>query len=109
MDKIKIIKDKSYFSRKCEPISPENISISRQNKKQRAVWQYRFLEHLIRDEIDFQNYIEYIHYNPVKHGLVTAPRDWEYSSFHRTVRQGIYDITWDAGEDIIFDDHIGNE
>ncbi|MFM6251296.1 MAG: hypothetical protein ACKPEQ_19470, partial [Dolichospermum sp.] len=36
------------------------------------------------DEIDFQNHVEYIHYNPVKHGLVTAPKDWEYSSFHRT-------------------------
>ena len=100
---------KSYFSRKCETISPENISISRKKKKQRAIWQYRFWEHLIRDEIDFQNHVEYIHYNPVKHGLVTAPKDWEYSSFHRAVRQGMYDIMWGAGEEIIFDDDIGNE
>ena len=45
----------------------------------------------------------------MKHGLVTAPKDWEYSSFHRAVRQGIYDIMWGAGEEIIFDDNIGNE
>jgi len=65
---------KSYFSRNRETILPENISISRQKKQQRAIWQYRFWEHLIRDEIDFQNHVEYIHYNPVKHGLVTAQR-----------------------------------
>ena len=100
---------KSYFSRKCETVSPENISISRKKKKQRAIWQYRFWEHLIRDEIDFQYHVEYIHYNPVKHGFVIAPKDWEYSSFHRAVRQGIYDMMWGAGEEIIFDDDIGNE
>jgi putative transposase len=97
---------KSCFSRKCETISPESISISRKKKKQRAIWQYRFWEHLIRDEIDFQNHVEYIHYNPVKHGLVTAPKDWEYSSFHRGVRQGMYDMMWGAGEEIIFNDDI---
>ena len=43
---------------------------------------------------DFINHVEYIHYNPVKHGLVQAPKDWEYSSFHRYVREGIYDVEW---------------
>jgi putative transposase len=57
----------------------------------------------------FFHHVEYIHYNPVKHGLVTAPKDWEYSSFHRAVRQGIYDMMWGAGEEIILDDDIGNE
>jgi putative transposase len=57
----------------------------------------------------FFHHVEYIHYNPVKHGLVTAPKDWEYSSFHRAVRQGMYDMMWGAGEEIIFDDDIGNE
>ncbi len=45
----------------------------------------------------------------MKHGLLTAPKDWQYSSFPRAVRQGMYDIMWGAGEEIIFDDHIGNE
>lgn len=85
---------KSYFSRRCETVLPENISLSTHNKKQPPVWQYRFWEHLIRDEIDMKNHVEYIHYNPVKHGLVTAPKDWEFSSLHRAVRQGIYDMMW---------------
>nr|WP_193198617.1 transposase [Nostoc sp. MG11] len=85
---------KSYFSRQCITLSQENLSTSRQNKKEQGIWQRRFWEHLIRDEVDFKNHLEYIHYNPVQHGLVKAPKDWEYSSFHRSVRQGMYDITW---------------
>ncbi|MBD2336668.1 transposase [Calothrix sp. FACHB-156] len=100
---------KSYFSRKCDNLSPENLSISKQNKQERAIWQRRFWEHLIRDEVDFKNHVEYIHYNPVKHGLVQAPKDWEYSSFHRAVRQGMYDVMWGAGEEIVFDADIGKE
>jgi putative transposase len=100
---------KSYFSRQCDTLSQENLSISRQQKKERAIWQRRFWEHLIRDEVDFKNHVEYIHYNPVKHGLVQAPKDWEYSSFHRSVRQGTYDIMWGAGEEIVFEANIGKE
>jgi putative transposase len=66
---------KSYFSRKCDTLLPENLSISQQKKQERAIWQRRFWEHLIRDEVDFKNHVEYIHYNPVKHGLVQAPKD----------------------------------
>jgi putative transposase len=51
----------------------------------------RFWEHQIRDEQDLIQHVEYIHYNPVKHGLVKAPRDWEHSSFHRYVRKESYD------------------
>jgi putative transposase len=100
---------KSYFSRQCITLSQKNLSTSRQNKKERGIWQRRFWEHLIRDEVDFKNHLEYIHYNPVKHGLVEAPKDWEYSSFHRSVRQGMYDITWGAGQAIIFDSDIAKE
>ncbi|MEH1794929.1 MULTISPECIES: REP-associated tyrosine transposase [unclassified Nostoc] len=100
---------KSYFSRQCITLSQKNLSTSRQNKKERGIWQRRFWEHLIRDEVDFKNHLEYIHYNPVKHGLVKAPKDWEYSSFHRSVRQGMYDITWGAGQAIVFDSDIAKE
>jgi putative transposase len=100
---------KSYFSRRCETILPEYISVSRRNKKERAIWERRFWEHLIKDELDFQNHVEYIHYNPVKHGLVTAPKDWQHSSFHRAVRQGTYGLMWGAGEELIFDSDIGKE
>ena len=100
---------KSYFSRQCDTLSQEAISAARQRKKERAIWQRRCWEHLIRDEVDFKNHVEYIHYNPVKHGLVKAPKDWEYSSFHRSVRQGTYDVMWGAGEEIVFNSNIAKE
>jgi REP element-mobilizing transposase RayT len=59
--------------------------------------QRRFWEHRIRDEKDFNRYIEYIHYNPVKHGLVKRPVDWKYSSIHSYIRQGIVTPDWGAG------------
>ncbi|MFB2917076.1 REP-associated tyrosine transposase [Aerosakkonema funiforme] len=100
---------KNYFTRRCAVEYKAKISKSRQNKQEQAIWQRRFWEHQIRDEKDFTNHVEYIHYNPVKHGLVSAPKDWEYSSFHRYVRDGIYDLEWGAEEEILFDESIGNE
>lgn len=66
----------------------------RQERKDRGVWQPRFRDHLIRDEYDFENHFHYIHYNPVKHGLAARPLDWEPSSFHRWVREGLYPENW---------------
>jgi putative transposase len=62
--------------------------------RRRGVWQPRFMEHAIRDEQDLHNHADYIHYNPVKHGYVQAPRDWPWSSFHRYVRSGDYPVDW---------------
>jgi putative transposase len=70
------------------------ITLSRQRRRERTVWQRRFWEHFIRDDIDFQNHIDYIHYNPVKHGYVTRPSDWPYSTFHQFVRNGVYPADW---------------
>jgi putative transposase len=67
---------------------------SRQRTGEAAIWQRRFWEHLIRDEDDLSHHIDYIHYNPVKHGLVRKAADWEWSSFHRYVRAGTYDREW---------------
>lgn len=75
---------------------------SRIQKGERTVWQRRFWEHTIRDDDDFRRHVEYIHYNPVKHGLVTRVVDWPWSSFHRHVRQGIYSSDW--GGDVRLDD-----
>lgn len=61
------------------------------------IWQRRFWEHLIRDEQDYRNHVDYIHINPVKHGLVARVRDWPFSSFHHYVRQGLLPIHW-AGD-----------
>jgi len=59
-----------------------------------GVWQARFSEHTLRDQSDMENHIDYIHYNPVKHGYVDNVVDWPYSSFHRHVRQGMCDSDW---------------
>lgn len=58
------------------------------------LWQNRFWEHLIRDECDFERHFDYIHFNPVKHGYVEQVIDWEFSTFHRYVKQGVYPINW---------------
>ena len=71
--------------------------------------QQRFWEHQIRYDRDFAAHVDYIHYNPVKHGLVQNPRDWEHSTFHQYVKKGVYDINWGAKEEIIFYENVGHE
>ena len=62
------------------------------------VWQLRFWDHIIRDENDFNNHVDYIHYNPVKHGLTANPFDYLYSSIHEYARAGVYQSDWGAKE-----------
>ncbi len=71
-------------------------TISREKRREATVWQRRFWEHMIRDDGDFSAHCDYIHYNPVKHGIVTAPKDWAYSTFHRYVEKGMYSPDWGA-------------
>ena len=66
--------------------------------KRHAIWQPRFWEHLIRDVHDLQCHLDYIHYNPVKHGLADRALDWKYSSIHKYVDLGLYDADWGATE-----------
>jgi putative transposase len=68
----------------------------RRNRRQ-AVWQPRFLEHTIRDARDFWKHLNYIHINPVKHGLVARPADWPWSTFHKWAKMGYYEVDW-AGQ-----------
>ncbi len=82
---------------------------SRLKHREQLVWQRRFWEHLIRDEKDFAAHCDYIHYNPVKHGLVNAARDWEYSSFGSYVEQGIYSDGWGSSDKIEFTADTGSE
>jgi putative transposase len=65
-------------------------SVSRKNKRERGIWQRRFWEHRIRDESDLQRHIDYIHYNPVKHGLAENVEGWPYSSYHKYIESGRY-------------------
>ena len=77
---------------------------SRRLRRETTIWQRRFWEHTIRDEKDFRYHFDYIHYNPVKHGLVRRVRDWPYSTFHRYARQGIYSEDW--GEEVLFESEV---
>lgn len=75
--------------------------VSRHLGPEKTVWQPRFWEHLIRDQVDWRRHLDYIHYNPVRHGLVQRPRDWRHSSFRRAVARGWYLEQWgDVGRDI---------
>ena len=100
---------KGEFSRHCPEQYKQNRSASRLRKGEQAIWQRRFWEHQIRDEVDFTNHVDYIHYNPVKHGLVAAPKDWAYSSFHRYVHDGSYPRDWGANVRIEWDSGVGHE
>jgi len=73
------------------------VSRGKRNQKRRGVWQPRYWEHTCEDESDFSIRFDYIHFNPVKHGLVKYPRDWQWSSFHRWVQAGVYDVNWACG------------
>lgn len=79
------------------------------SRRELPFWQRRFWEHRIRDEEDFRRHVEYIHYNPVKHGLATAPVRWPYSTFHRYVEEGIYQEDWGSGAPVRLPDTIGHE
>lgn len=72
---------------------------SRLRNRRRGVWQRRFWDHLLRDEGDYQNHFDYLHFNPVKHGLVKNVADWPYSSFHRWAEQGVYPANWGVAMD----------
>jgi len=72
----------------------ESRSASRIAKGERGIWQRRFWEHTIRDEADFRRHVDYVHFNPVKHGLVGNAWDWPFSSFRRTVARGDYPAHW---------------
>jgi putative transposase len=86
---------KSDFSKAIPPL--EHRSTVRLKRGERGIWQRRYWEHLIRDEADYQAHMDYVHINPVKHGLVNRVQDWPYSTFHRLVEKGIYPIDWASG------------
>lgn len=98
---------KTYFSKHYQhqiPVTNKN----RINKQQQDIWQHRGWEHCLRDENDLLRHIEYVHYNPVKHGYVERAVDWESSSFHRYVKQGLVGEQWGVGG-LTLDECIGYE
>ena len=87
---------KSGFSRRLP--TGERRNQSRAGKGERGIWQRRFWEHLIRDEMDYARHVDYVHYNPVKHGCVTSPVDWPQSSIHQFIARGILSPDWAEGD-----------
>ncbi|HET6632049.1 MAG TPA: transposase [Rhodanobacteraceae bacterium] len=85
---------KATFSRSLP--GSESRSPRRRLKSERGIWQRRYWEHLVRNESDLATHVNYIHYNPVKHGHVERAADWPHSSFYRYVASGILPADWGA-------------
>lgn len=77
-----------------------DLSLSKVLRNEKGIFQRRFYEHLIRDNNDLIQHLNYIHYNPIKHGLVQQVKEWQYSTFHRYVKNGFYDENWGNNIDI---------
>ena len=92
---------KRFVTKRCgaELRKDEWMTPSKQKRNESTIWQRRFWEHQIRDDRDYEIHMDYLHYNPVKHGLTENVRDWPYSTFHRYVQKGVYTKTW--GSDAI--------
>ncbi|MDX1253076.1 MAG: transposase [Gammaproteobacteria bacterium] len=83
---------KAGFSRRLA--KGEHIRASRKAKRERGIWQRRYWEHQIRDEIDLARHVDYIHFNPVKHGWAVRPVDWPYSTLYGYIERGMVTADW---------------
>ena len=88
---------KTWFTKHCDPALRGVPNRARVTKGQQAIWQHRYWEHALRDETDFARHVDYIQFNPVKHGYVSSAMEWPYSSFRRYVRDGVYPVDWGQG------------
>ncbi len=88
---------KAGFSRSLP--KTEHISSSRQGKRERGIWQRRYWEHQIRDEDDLARHVDYIHFNPVKHGWVHRAVDWPHSTLHGYIERGMLTPDWAVSTD----------
>jgi putative transposase len=100
---------KSTFSRESKLLyhDLECSSDSRRVRREAAIWQRRFWEHQIRDDQDYRIHVDYIHYNPVKHGWVTRVKEWPFSTFHRFVSAKIYPENWGGDMEKVVDGRFG--
>ena len=88
---------KASFSKQLPKTERRNAV--RRHKGERGIWQRRYWEHTIRDERDYIRHMDYLHYNPVKHGYVGRVMDWPYSTFRYLVRLDVYPEDWGGGDD----------
>jgi putative transposase len=89
---------KSLFS--IQLAQEETINLSRKRKGERGIWQRRFWEHLIYNEKDYENHLNYIHFNPVKHAYVQKASERPYSSIHRLIKANILPENWAFKENV---------
>jgi putative transposase len=85
---------KAYFTHR---LVAAGVPVKRHSNGEYALWQRRFWEHTIRNEVDFARHVDYVHFNPIKHKLVTRVCEWPHSSFHLYVRRGVLPLDW-AGD-----------
>lgn len=92
---------KRYVTQSCGARlhNPQWMNASKTKHRESTLWQRRYWEHQIRDDLDYAKHMDYLNYNPVKHQLVKQVKDWPYSTFHRYVKQGVYGENW-AIEDL---------
>jgi putative transposase len=90
---------KSSVTKNCCNIfdGENNINISRTKRREGLIWQRRFWEHIIINDRDFYRHVDYIHWNPVKHGYVENALDWLSSTIHRFVARGLFPADWGGG------------
>jgi putative transposase len=79
--------------------NPAVMTERRRAKRQGSLWQHRYWEHWLRDDDDVRRHLDYLHFNPVKHGLVASAADWPWSSFHRYVAEGAYPVDWGLADE----------
>ncbi len=107
--RLKLIK--TYVSKHYKNHIGVDVKLSRSGERrgESNLWQRRFWEHCIRNEQDLIAHYDYIHYNPVKHGLCNSPQDWPYSTIHRLIKQGVYPADWGKNDKIEIPENIGKE
>ena len=98
--RVSIVCGDAYNRNKC-------VNASKRKHRESTLWQRRFWEHQIRDQHDYNNHMDYIHYNPVKHGLCERPDLWPYSTLHRYVKDGVYPSDWTVQGVRFTDDKFG--
>ena len=104
---IRWAKIKTIVTKQCKHLAASKVTITQARKREVGLWQSRFWEHQIRDDRDLENHLNYIHYNPVKHGYCQVAGQWQYSTLQRYIRQGKYSEHW--GQGLVLPDNIGHE
>ena len=104
-------KIKREVTKRCGRLYPVEglVQASKRRRNEGTLWQRRFWEHAIRDETDLKRCLDYVHWNPVKHGYAKRVADWPYSTFHRFVRDRLYPSDWGGGADQDIDPTVFGE